>query len=296
MVDGNQIRTSPEFEDWLYERFSRSTVIETMRKIRYLEAKGPLNSRESIMEYLRKQRREGATKKRINEYIKILNRLLEYKGEEKVLYLKVQRESFKVRYYDSEQINTLVTKTKGGSLEDKRDHAMLLLALNTGLRRAEICDLRVIDIHEHTVTVIRGKGEKTRDVYLDIHTRSVLMDYIRIRNNQELPYVFTTRKGKVNEHYMGTIARRIRQKTGIEFSWHKCRHTYAKNLIRNDVDLETIRKMLGHADLGTTQIYSVLDSGEAIERVMNRNVKFYKEGNRFKSSKPRTFVDGPAGI
>lgn len=206
-----------------------------------------------------------------------------------------QRRSYKLRDH-TDRLRNKLTYAKGGSLEDKRDHAMLLLALNTGLRRAEICDLRVIDIHEHTVTAIRGKGEKTRGVYLDSHTRSVLMDYIRIRNNQELPYVFTTRKGKVNEHCMGTIARRIRQKTVIEFLWQKCRHTYANNLIRNDVDLETIRKMLGPADLGTTQVYSMLDSGGAIERFKNRNVKFYKEGKRFKSSKIRTLVDGPAGI
>jgi integrase len=84
---------------------------------------------------------------------------------------------------------------------------------------------------------------------------------------------------------MGKIASRIRERTGIQFSWHKCRHTYAKTLLRNNVDLETIRQMLGHENLGTTQIYAVLDTAEAIQRMRDRNPRLFEEEKRFNSNK-----------
>ncbi len=110
------------------------------------------------------------------------------------------------------------------------------------------------------------------------------------------PYLFTTRKGKITENYMGNIALDITKKTGIHFHWHNCRHTYAKNLLRNGADLETIRQMLGHDDLSSTQIYSVLDTEEAIARLAQLKVKFYREGMRFKSIAPYEWNYGPAGI
>ena len=79
---------------------------------------------------------------------------------------------------------------------------------------------------------------------------------------------------------------------GIDFSWHKCRHTYAKNLLRNEIDLETIRQMLGHANLSTTQIYSQLDSGEALDRIREKKPKLFKGSNR---SNPKTIVYGLEG-
>ncbi len=78
--------------------------------------------------------------------------------------------------------------------------------------------------------------------------------------------------------YLEKLVIEIRKKTGInEFSWHRCRHTYAKNMITNDIDLETLRQMLGHENLGTTQVYTNIDTGEALERVLNKNVKFFEE-------------------
>lgn len=65
------------------------------------------------------------------------------------------------------------------------------------LRRAEISDLKVEDIHDYKLSVVRGKGDKTREVYLDPKTRDVLMEYSRVRNVPTSPYLCTARKGKI---------------------------------------------------------------------------------------------------
>ena len=288
-----------DFEDWLYSRgMAKSTIRGTMSKMRFFEKRMELESREAIMGFLRLERRNGSTKQKINGYIKYLNRWLESRGEDKIEYLpELKARSFRKKAFDADQVKQIVSRTIGPTIEDRRNHAMVLLALNTGLRRGEIARLKVADIHRYYLTVVDGKGEKDRDVYIDEETRSIISEYLKVRNHQECPHVFTTKNGPISEYYMGKLAADIKQKTGInEFAWHKCRHTYAKNMLRNDVDLETLRQMLGHEDLQTTGIYAELDTGEALERVMKKNVKFYREGEGFKSSKPWYISDGPMGI
>ncbi|WP_082180453.1 site-specific integrase [Acidiplasma sp. MBA-1] len=283
-----------KFEDYLYSKMAVSTVKDTIRKMRFFDRKVDLSSRDAILEFLRNERRNGALAKTINEHIKYLNRWLDFLGQDKIIYLKEKR-SFIVKYYDADQIKTILEKSNGSTVEDKRNHAMVLLALNTGLRRAEIAALKVEDIHEYTISVYHGKGEKDRTVFLDQNTRNVLLEYIRIRNNQNSPFVFTTKTSSVTPEYMGKIAMTITKKSNIPFSWHKCRHTYAHNLVKEDVDLETIRQMLGHENLGTTQIYAALDSGEAIERIMRKKPHFVRDGG-YKSHTSCPQSNGPKGI
>ena len=261
------------FEDFLYSKLAISTVEETTRKIRFLDKRTDLDTRDSILSFLREERKSGSSAQKINEYIKILNRWLEYRHEDKIEYLKVHK-GLTVKFYDEEQIRTILQKIGKQTIEDERNRAMIILAMNTGLRRSEIADLKIEDLHTSSLVVRRGKGDKTRTVYLDGNTRQVLSDYLKRRNNPSSPYVFTTRTGKITGKYMGKISGSISAKAGVPFSWHKCRHTYAKTLLRSGVDLETIRIMLGHENLGTTQIYTVLGADEALERMRKLDVKF----------------------
>lgn len=286
-----------DFEDSLYDKFSRSTINETMRKMRNFDGRMNFESRDDIMSFLREERRNGKSAETLNDsYIKYLNRWMIYNGWDKIRYLPQRKKSYKVKRYDSNEIKKIIEGSSGPSIEDKRDHAMVMLALNTGLRRAERTNLKVSDLHERFLRVVKGKGEKDRDVYLDPGTAQVLSAYLKVRNHPELEYVFTTKKGKITPSYMGNLAGRITERTGVRFNRHKCRHTYAKNMVSNDVDLQTLSQMLGHESLATTQIYTVLDTTEAKERVQKKNLKFYKEGKMFKSHQPYTEHNGPAGI
>ncbi|MEM0127783.1 MAG: tyrosine-type recombinase/integrase [Thermoplasmatales archaeon] len=110
----------------------------------------------------------------------------------------------------------------------------------------------------------------------------------------ESPYI--SRKGKITNAYMGSIAHDISRKAGIRFSWHRARHTYAKSMVRDGIDLETLRLMLGHERLQTTQIYALKDQEEALDEIRRKKPSFFENGKRFKSPPPCSIVDGPAGI
>ena len=298
----NTDRDLQEFEDWMYEKFSRSTIEDTSRKMRFFSKQCELYSREGIREFLITERRKGASKQKVNEYIKYLNRWISFQsslgkeGWDKFVYVQGTKKKYVVNRYDADQIRQLIEKSKGSTVEDLRDHTMILLTVNTGLRRSEIANLKIKDIHADSLRVDKGKGEKTRDVYLDGTTKVVLSNWLKARNHQDSEYVFTTKEGNVTSKYMGNLAARITKKTGIKFNWHKLRHTYAWNMLSNKVDLQTISQMLGHERLDTTAIYTVLDQQEAIENVRDTNQKFFKEEKMFESPKSCTSCDGLAGI
>lgn len=287
-----------EFEDWMYGRnFSASTIEDAVRKIRFFSKSIDLENRESVHEFLKEARRMGATKQKINGYIKYLNRWILFRGWDTFEYIPGTKKKFTINRYDANEVKLLLERSKGETLEDNRDHTMIILALNTGLRASEIANLKVKDIHENYLTVERGKGEENRDVYLDSFTFESIRKWLPLRNHQNLNYVFTTRKGKITSSYMENLSKRIRERTGVKgFKWHRCRHTYAVKLVMENMDLQTISQMLGHERLDTTAIYTKLDSAEAIRRMHDQNPKLFKEDKMFKSPKSYDIVNVLAGI
>ena len=67
-------------------------------------------------------------------------------------------------------------------------------------------------------------------------------------------------------------------------------------MIKNDIDLESLRQMLGHEDLATTGIYSRMNTEEALERIKGKSIKFCNEFSMFKSSKPCDIANGLKGV
>ena len=264
-----------EFEDWMYSQYAPSTVIETVRKFNYVLRRTGSYSREDLMEFLRQLRRDHATNQLVNEYVKIVNRFLEYTAKEKIEYLHESKRSYRKKGYDADQVHKLLEKTDVDTVEWKRNRAMVYLALTTGLRREEICSLKVSDIHGDYLTVL-GKGSKVRDVFFPIDSQKVVSSYLANKNVKDSPYVFTTKVGKITNAYMGSIAFDISRQTGVQFSWHRARHTYAKSMVRSGVDLESLRLMLGHERLDTTQIYALKDQQEALEEVRKVMPHFFE--------------------
>ena len=290
-----------EFEDWMLDsqnpHYANSTIADTLRHLRNLAKDCDIFSRDSILEFLREKKRQGASKKYINEKVKYLNRWLPYRREDRFEYIQTGRRKFTVNRFDDSEIKALIEGTKGQVHEDWTDHAMVVLALNTGLRAGEIANLRIADIHEDWLRVLNGKGEKDRDVLIQEYPMRALREYLVRRDHPECEYVFTTRKGKVSVNYMERIARRIRQRTGVKsFKWQKCRHTYAKNLIDNKIDLLVVSQMMGHNDPRTTLIYTGIDTDFALGYMRERKPREFRGDTVSESCKSSDTPYGLAGI
>lgn len=131
-------------------------------------------------------------------------------------------------------------------------------------------------------------------------TKKAIDDYLKVRFSTDVNYLFTSPKGRISYNYMRKIISEISKKAGVRFHAHMARHTYATTILKAGVSPESVRKLLGHESLSTTQIYLHLDQSDAIDEVRRHSPKFFlSEGCVKKGSNPcapSTVLNAPVGI
>jgi site-specific recombinase XerD len=161
---------------------------------------------------------------------------------------------------DSDEVGRLLATPRATTVIGVRDRALLALLYGTGIRASECTGLREghVDLRALTVTV-RGKGGDERTVPFNDEVAACLRDYIQVRGVQ-LPAApfFRARSGKGLSR--GTIYERVRtlgRRAHLpkRLSPHRLRHTFASHLVRAGIGLVTIRDLLGHRQITSTQIY-----------------------------------------
>ncbi|HEY3936960.1 MAG TPA: site-specific tyrosine recombinase XerD [Bryobacteraceae bacterium] len=169
------------------------------------------------------------------------------------------------KYLDSSSVEHLLASPEAGSPTGLRDKAMLDLLYASGLRVSELIHLRIADLDdlEGTVRVI-GKGNKQRLVPVGKEALRSLEHYRREQRPQLLkgrvsPYLFVTARGTaMTRQGFWKLLKGHGKTAGIfrNLSPHVLRHTFATHLLEGGADLRSVQSMLGHADIGTTQIYT----------------------------------------
>ncbi|HDQ74208.1 MAG TPA: recombinase, partial [Chloroflexi bacterium] len=138
----------------------------------------------------------------------------------------------------------------------RRDVALVLFLLNTGLRVAELThlDLDHVELHPRSgQATVLGKGCKRRTIPLNAEARSALAAWLAVRPESASPALFTGRRGA---RLGARSVQRIVARCGEGLTPHVLRHTFAKNLVNAGVGLEKAADLLGHSRLDTTRIYT----------------------------------------
>jgi integrase/recombinase XerC len=173
-------------------------------------------------------------------------------------------------HLDRSEIETLFgeaeARARAGGFRAARDLAMLELFYSTGMRLAELVGLNDADLDLVSDQVkVRGKGKKERIVPVGSHAGTALRDYFRHRDallaatGGVVGPVFVSRRGKrltaraVQFAMKGVLAFLAR---GRELHVHALRHSFATHLLDAGADLRAVQELLGHASLGTTQVYT----------------------------------------
>ena len=162
----------------------------------------------------------------------------------------------------------------------ERDYCILTLFLNCGLRLAELCALNLSSISgDGTLTVI-GKGNKERMVYLNSACLEAIAKYLPVRPNEgvhatDKNALFISRnKRRISPKTVQHIEKTYLEKSGLGdmgYSTHKLRHTAATLMYQHgNVDIRVLKDILGHANLGTTQIYTHV-SNTQIKQAVDSN-------------------------
>ena len=124
-----------------------------------------------------------------------------------------------------------------------------------------MCNLRLDDIviseRKGTAIVRSGKGDKYREVPLNADVRKAITDYLETRPNRG-NYLFVSNKSdRLSESQLYRIVRKYADMAGVEAYPHILRYTFATKLLREkNVDLVTVKELLGHASINTTAIYT----------------------------------------
>jgi len=142
---------------------------------------------------------------------------------------------------------------------DSRDRAMILLMVDSGLRRQEVCNLNKSDLDLETggIHVRQGKGHKDRITAIGATTRRAILLYIRIIPNQaDNAPLFQTQDGyRLTGDGIQSIFRRLSKVAGFKVSAHMLRRTFATLALKAGLDVVSLQSLLGHSSLETTRRY-----------------------------------------
>ncbi len=169
-----------------------------------------------------------------------------------------------------EELRRLLDAPDVATLQGLRDRSILETLFSTGLRVSELCSLpREIDLSKDEFSV-RGKGEKVRVVFFSPEAKSAIRAYLAKRKDfddalfVQVPGDFRKKGGVEPDSLRLTVrsveraVRRAAIMAGIskKVTPHVIRHCFATDLLSNGADLRSVQALLGHANIGTTQIYT----------------------------------------
>ena len=170
------------------------------------------------------------------------------------------------KYLTLEQSIELLNAVEGKYKE--RDYAILTLFLNCGLRVSEMSGLNYTDIRTDNTMRVVGKGNKERVVYLNSACIDAISDYMKVRpvdGVKDKKALFISRNNqRMSVKTIQAMVYKYLAKIGLDaqgYSCHKLRHTAATLMYQHGgVDVRVLKEVLGHENLGTTEIYTHLSS------------------------------------
>ena len=196
-----------------------------------------------------------------------------YSGENPVKGVKMFKENNqRLRFLEINEISKLLDNC------EEYLKPIVMIALNTGMRKSEILNLkwRDVDINRGIIYLYNTKNGEKREIPINEEVDRAL---IGVRKNSESEYIFCWKNGeKIRDIRISFFT--ALQKSGIkEFRFHDLRHTAASHLVMSGVDLNTVRELLGHKSLKMTLRYAHLSPGHrkrAVD-VLGKRIKHTKD-------------------
>ncbi len=231
---------------------------------------------------------KGLTKRSINRKISTLKSFYAFLQRISLIGVSPVESISTLKFYPEKQIpfskeemQELTVILENGEVE-LLDRLIIEVLYQTGMRRAELCDLLLENVHfyRNEITVI-GKGNKQRIVPIS----PVLMQELKVYNDEYRKpnpdvdlYFFVTPKGKkITEKFVYLLVTRYLSAVSSKKkrSPHILRHSFATHILNNGAEISKVKKMMGHASLSSTQVYTNAD----IEQLKNIFNKTHPRGN-----------------
>ncbi|PCJ92651.1 MAG: integrase [Flavobacteriaceae bacterium] len=169
-----------------------------------------------------------------------------------------------VPFSEIEMMNVLEQMSFANDFEGVRDKLMIDLFYTTGIRRAELINLKMLNVNLSSKTIkVLGKRNKERVLPLLSATHDLFVKFFHerksIQNISDNDYVFILKSGnkmyetfvyRIINHYFSKVSSKVKK------SPHILRHTFATHLLNKGADLNSVKELLGHSSLASTQVYT----------------------------------------
>lgn len=189
-------------------------------------------------------------------------------------------------YLTVEEVDKLEQAIDLSKWEGQRNKAIIEVLFSCGLRVSELVNLKLSDIFEEEKFIrVVGKGDKERLVPIsstaihELHLWYLDRNIMKVKDGEE-DYVFLNRRGAhLTRTMILVIIKNAAVDAGIKktISPHTLRHSFATALLKGGADLRVIQVLLGHEDLGTTEIYTHLETSDLRREILEhhpRNIKY----------------------
>jgi integrase/recombinase XerD len=208
-----------------------------------------------------------------------------------------------IEFLTEDEIEALLAAPDQATWTGRRDRALLLLAVQTGLRAAELLGLRCQDIALGRGAHVRclGKGRKLRCTPLRADTVTVLRSWLRERQGEPADPAFPSVRGTALSHdalqyllagHLTTAQRQCPSLTRKRVTPHVLRHTAAMTLLQHGADRSTIALFLGHESIETTSIYVHADP-KLKEEALAKTVPTHLRSRRYRpTDRLLAFLEG----
>ena len=229
--------------------------------------KTTLNDEDAYLNYLKNERKNNETTRArrvrsIRRFFVYLTDNLGLLGSNPMKNLDIPKTKKSLpKYLTLEEAERLLSVIDGPYKE--RDYAIITLFLNCGMRLAELVSIDYNDIKADGSLVITGKGNKERVIYLNNACIRALADYMKKRpvdGVKDRALFLSSRNKRISPKTVQHIVYTNLDKAGLGdrgLSVHKLRHTAATLMYQyGNVDLLLLKEVLGHENLGTTEIYT----------------------------------------
>lgn len=197
-----------------------------------------------------------------------------------------------VGYLEVDIMKALINSPNINTIIGLKHKLILALLYDTGARVQELCDIKLKDIHFGEITTIKlhGKGNKTRIVPIDSSTSTLIQNYQKKCNlNQMLDDFLITNKFKTKmnrdgiEYVIKKYAEILRKTSSIaipeKIHPHMFRHSKAVHMVEADIPIVYIRDFLGHSDISTTMIYATINNNLKLNAINNLAPKIIDTSN-----------------
>jgi len=223
------------------------------------------------------QKGQSLSKKTQNYHVVALRAFLKYLAKQDIKTISAEKvelpkiEDRQIEILTDDELYRLLSTVSGQSLAQLRDRAIIETLFSTGLRVSELASLTIDQVNlKSGEFTVKGKGGKTRVVFLSPSAKTAIKGYIeerrtKIKDRDLSLFIRLDARSKGQKQNLGLTVRSVQRavkkralEAGIakKVTAHTLRHSFATDLLMSGADLRSVQALLGHSSITTTQVYT----------------------------------------